>query len=75
MKIPSNESIELDDVSEYCECYPVYIDTVKGNDYSLGENEERMVLCATNQGGFDGVAIDLLELVAWLKKNKPELLS
>jgi hypothetical protein len=35
----------------------------------------RWVLESLYQAGFDGTLIDLLDVVAWVKANKPELLQ
>ena len=41
----------------------------------LDEDSSREVIVAFNECGYNATAIDLLDLVAWLKKNKPELLG
>jgi hypothetical protein len=51
-------------VSEYAEGYPVQLETRQG----------RLAVLAINQGGHDGTAVDLVELLAWVKDNMPELL-
>lgn len=32
-------------------------------------------VCAVNQGGYDGTAINLPQLIQWIKANRPDLLS
>lgn len=36
---------------------------------------DRYVIRAWNEGGHNCVEIDVLDLVAWLKKHRPDLLS
>jgi hypothetical protein len=60
-------------VSEYAEGYDVVI--CKTDGFDLGSPiAGRLVVLARNQGGHDCTKVDLLELIAWLKANKPELL-
>lgn len=33
------------------------------------------IIVARNQGGHDCTKVDVLDLIAWLRKNKPELLE
>lgn len=58
-------SIELENVREYAEELPVELCIHKG----------REVIHATNEGGFNSTSVDLLDMIAWLKKNRPELLA
>jgi hypothetical protein len=55
----------------------IYIKEAPLNTSSLceGTGYGRQVLAAYNEGRHNGVEIDLLELIDWLKKNKPELLQ
>jgi len=55
----------LEGVREYCEKEPVEIDTENG----------REVIVAANEGGHNSTRVDLLDLINWLKKHRPELLS
>lgn len=54
-------------VREYAEGYPV----------TLAEDgpENRLCVCAENEGGYNGTSVDLLDLIAWLKANRRDLLS
>ncbi|MHC1592167.1 MAG: hypothetical protein ACXQS8_08775 [Candidatus Helarchaeales archaeon] len=52
----SEKEIILDGVCEYVEGYPV----------SIKNEEGRLVIDATNEGGYNGVEIDLLEFLDWL---------
>ena len=60
------ESTTLHNVREYAE----------GFDVTLKADEEtgRLCIVAMNEGGHNCTAVDLLDLLAWLKTNRPELL-
>lgn len=72
--------IELDGVTEYCEEMPVEIAETAGL-YIPGiapderPGHGRLVLRARNEGGHNATEVDLLELIAWLKNNRPDLLD
>jgi hypothetical protein len=51
-------------VREYCEDYAVEFD----------ESYGRPVVLAFNEGGYNSTAVDLLDLIDWLRKHRPELL-
>jgi len=36
---------------------------------------KRWVIHANNEGGFNYTTVDLLDVIDWIKKNKPELLK
>ena len=38
------------------------------------EDNGRLIVSAYNEGGFNGTSIDLLELLAWLRNNRPDLI-
>ena len=57
--------IVMQGVREYAEKMPVELVTKNG----------RLCLSALNQGGYDGTDIDLVDVLAWLKANRPELLT
>jgi hypothetical protein len=38
------------------------------------EDNGRPIVSAFNEGGFNGTSIDLLELLVWLRANRPDLL-
>jgi hypothetical protein len=52
-------------VREYGEEDEVLLDT---------RDNGRLVILASNEGGYNGTSVDLLDIIAWVKKNKPELL-
>lgn len=56
-------------VREHAENFPVEL-------YARTEGgEARLVISGLNQGGHDGTSVDLLDLLDWLSKNKPEILA
>ena len=55
-------------VREYNEEYDV---SLKVGSYSEG----RLVICALNEATYNATEVDLLDLIEWLKENKPELLE
>ncbi len=67
------KSTIMEGVREYAEEYPVKLGLEEPSEYNkLKEN--RITVLASNEGGCNGVGIDLLDLIDWIKKNKPELL-
>ena len=38
------------------------------------EDNGRLIVSAYNEGGFNGTSIDLLELLVWLRNNRPDLI-
>lgn len=59
------EAIAMQGVTEYAE----------GFDAQLVWSHGRLAVQARNEGGFNTTAIDLMELLAWVKANRPELLE
>ena len=76
-------AVELIGVREYAESYPVQL--VRQEPKILTErayfgpanapDEHRWVVSATNEGGHNSTSIDLLDLIAWLRANRPDLLE
>ncbi len=66
----------LTDIREYGDDFPVTLDWnhMTGADYKR-TGERRLCITAVNEGGYNSTAVDLLDLIAWVKKNKPELLA
>ena len=56
--------MEMKDIREYVEGFPVELDIDRG----------REVVIACNDGGYNSTAIDILDLIAYLKEKRPELL-
>jgi hypothetical protein len=55
----------MEGVREYREEYAV----------ELGKEGDRFVVVATNEGSNNSTAIDLLDLLEWVRANRPELLA
>lgn len=55
----------MDGVREYVEEDPVELHL---------EDNGRLSVLASNEGGQNATAIDLLDLIEWVKMNKPEIL-
>lgn len=60
-----SEKILMQGVVEYNEGLDVFIGQRDGG---------RVVIMASNDGGFNGGEIDVLDLIAWLKQNRRDLL-
>ena len=54
----------MSNVREYAEGYPVV----------LNDERDRLTISALNEGGHNCTEVDLLEVIAWVKANRPELL-
>lgn len=72
-------SQEMSGVREYDEQLPVALVLVPPDDevpkYGPSPAEgPRWCVRALNEGGYNGVSIDLLDLIRWLRENRPELL-
>jgi hypothetical protein len=70
-------SPRLTAIREYTEQLPVAISVREsrqlGNRWDAGVG--RLVIEASNQGGFDGVEVDLLDVIKWVRENRPDLLA
>jgi len=74
---------KLDGVREYAEGYVVTVKTVEEylpeELHKLIETNEwdgkRLVVVATNEGGYNDTAIDLVDLLEWVNLHMPELLD
>lgn len=60
-------------IREYNEKLKVFMIQYNGN-YKKPEERNRWVIEAFNNGGHNDVNIGLVDVVEWVKKNKPELL-
>lgn len=67
------DPIEMKDVAEYAEGYEVEL--VRWHAEQTRNRGERWAVKAINQAGHDCTAIDVLDLIAWLRKNRPDLLE
>ncbi len=73
--VTSPEPVVMEGVREYGEEYPVTVGMrtpTKCNKFKTPE-EPRECVFATNEGGYNGVDIDLEDLVVWLAKNRRDL--
>ncbi|MDY6895514.1 MAG: hypothetical protein SVO01_08895 [Thermotogota bacterium] len=61
-------------VQEYCEEMPVKITKTKGLHPSK-KGKGRLVVKAFNEGGFNSTEVDLLQLIEWVRKNMPDVIS
>lgn len=57
--------MQMDGVTEYSEDLPALLE----------QHNQRWVISALNEGGCNGTMVDVLQLVEWLRKNRPDLLS
>lgn len=69
----------MEGVIEYDENMPVTIERITslwnettGLDEKL-EGDGRLVICASNEAGYNGTSVDLSGLLEWLSKNMPDL--
>ena len=46
-------------------------DTIPGFNKGVG----RVIIIAYNEGGYNKTEVDLLDVIEWVKENKPELLK
>lgn len=56
-------------VREYAEGYPVELRVIPA-----GDGAGRLALAARNEGGCNGTDVDLVDLIGWLRDNRPTLL-
>lgn len=74
------KDIEMKGVQEYAEGMPVYLTKTDGI-YAYGVNKEnwkgngRLVIKAFNEAGCNITEVDLIQLIEWVKENKPEILT
>ncbi len=67
-------------VTEYAEGYEVRLVETKGY-YTSGKPEPewpgrgRLAIKALNEAGHNWTEVDLLELLAWVKANRPDLMA
>lgn len=63
-------------IREYAEKLSVKIKKI--DKYLVKENPDsknRLVIHAKNEGGYNCTEVDLLDVIQWVKENKPELLK
>lgn len=63
--VEEGSQIQLDGVNEYMEYYPVNL---------INNERGRLVIKAFNEGGYNSTEVDLIQLLEWILKNRPDLL-
>ena len=72
----ANQDIPMDGVREYAEGYPVQLQTLNAdNVYSHPEAHGRLAILAVNEGGHNCTQVDLLDLLVWVTRNRPDLVA
>lgn len=61
-------------IREYVEELPIEIKEITEIECG-GRGEGRVAIYAEDEGGYNGAIIDLLDVIEWVKQNKPELLK
>ena len=72
------EGTLMDGVTEYSEGYGVQLVETSGAYVGLGKEYKgagRLVIKALNEAGHNCTEVDLLETLAWVKANRPDLMS
>ena len=64
----------IEEIREYGDGSPIELDTELPSRYNQ-LTEQRIIVRAYNECGHCCTEIDLLDLIAWIKKNKPNLLN
>lgn len=69
--------IKMDGVTEYAENYEVYLQEADPDQHLIpkANAKGRLVIVAHNEGRNNRTEVDLLQLIEWVKKNRPELLA
>ena len=72
-----NEALEevMEGVREYAEDDPVTLEFEGPKDFSKIPEGGRWVVRARNEGGFNCTQVDVLDLLKWLRENRPDLLK
>ena len=47
----------------------------EGMDVKLGYDQGRPVIVASNEAGYSGTFVDLIQVLDWVRVNKPELIQ
>ncbi len=61
-------------IREYAEGMPVSVSVIS-TDCNTNPIEPRICIGALNEGGYNGVDVDLQDIIDWVKKNEPEMLK
>jgi len=68
----------MDGVTEYAEGYAVRLVKTSGAYVGIGKEYQgagRLVIQALNEAGHNCTEVDLLEVLAWVKANRPDLMA
>lgn len=66
------DDIKMDGVTEYAEGYIVVLGIEEAKNTKRGD---RPVITAINEGGFNSTSVDVIELLTWIVKNRPDLID
>lgn len=55
----------MEHVREYSEGLPV----------DILKHKDRPIIVAANEGGYNSVQIDLIDVITWIKLHRPELIN
>ena len=72
------EGTLMDGVTEYAEGYGVRLVETTGAYVGLGRENEgkgRLAIKALNEAGHNCTEVDLLQALAWVKANRPDLMA
>jgi hypothetical protein len=73
--------LKMDGVREYCEQYPVELELVPPSHEGMPEygppaaEGPRWCVLARNEGSCNSTRVDLIDLIAWLRANRSELIT
>ena len=68
----------MEGVTEYAERLDVRLVRTTGTYMGIGKERPgagRLVIEALNDGGYNCTKVDLLQLLAWVKANRPDLMA
>jgi len=57
------------------EKFPVCIEELDKSSHVPDDCIGRLIVVAKNEGGFNSTSVDLLDIIEWTKKNKPQLIG
>jgi hypothetical protein len=72
------EGTLMDGVTEYAERYEVRLVKTTGSYVGIGKEMPgagRLVIKAMNEAGNNCTEVDLLEVLSWVKANRPDLMA
>jgi hypothetical protein len=79
MSKKNEEGVLMSGVTEYVEGYEVRLVETTGAYFSGRDGTRpgrgRLAIMALNEGGHNCTEVDLLEVLAWVKANRPDLMD